>query len=98
MNVNYNLQEDLKDDFSSIYLFYIRSHYFWKFTLFLSLDRSTIKRSLSDGNIVCESDTTRNMDDSNSGNLSEKADDQCLSESDPDIFSCGSDICQYRYA
>ncbi|XP_054780272.1 phosphoinositide phosphatase SAC2-like isoform X3 [Prosopis cineraria] len=58
--------------------------------------RSTIKRSLSDGNIVCGSDSIGNMDDTNSQHLSEKADDQCLSESDPDVFTCGSDICQYR--
>ncbi|XP_028752162.1 phosphoinositide phosphatase SAC2 isoform X1 [Neltuma alba] len=58
--------------------------------------RSAVKRSLSDGNIVCESDTSRNMDDTNSQHLSEKADDQCLSESDPDVFACGSDVCQYR--
>ncbi|KAF7843648.1 phosphoinositide phosphatase SAC2-like isoform X2 [Senna tora] len=59
--------------------------------------RSTFKRSLSDGNINFENDTAiGKMDDRLSQHFSEKADSECLSESAPDIFTCGSDIFQCR--
>ncbi|KAG5036737.1 phosphoinositide phosphatase SAC2-like isoform X2 [Glycine soja] len=59
--------------------------------------RSTIKRSLSDGNILSESDTTiRNLNVTNDQNSSEKPDKRFLSGSTPDIYTCGSDICHCR--
>ncbi|ESW07378.1 hypothetical protein PHAVU_010G125000 [Phaseolus vulgaris] len=59
--------------------------------------RSTITRSLSDGNILGESDTTiRNLNDTNRQNSSEKPDKRFLSGSTPDIFTCGSDVCHCR--
>ncbi|KAK7275522.1 hypothetical protein RIF29_16641 [Crotalaria pallida] len=50
--------------------------------------RSTIKRSLSDGSIVCESEICQQP--------SEKTDKGSLSESTPDIIACGSEICHSR--
>ncbi|KAG4937934.1 hypothetical protein AAZX31_16G011100 [Glycine max] len=70
-----------------------------KHGLYLADDsiRSTIKRSLSDGNILSESDTTiRNLNVTNGQNSSEKPDKRFLSGSTPDIFTCGSDICHCR--
>ncbi|KAG5107272.1 hypothetical protein JHK84_044179 [Glycine max] len=65
--------------------------------LTLYFGRSTIKRSLSDGNILSESDTTiRNLNVTNGQNSSEKPDKRFLSGSTPDIFTCGSDICHCR--
>ncbi|XP_061361914.1 phosphoinositide phosphatase SAC2-like isoform X2 [Gastrolobium bilobum] len=55
--------------------------------------RSSIKRSLSDGNIVGESDTTVRT---NCQHPSEIPDKRRLSESTPDIFTCGSAICHCR--
>lgn len=65
---------------------------------FLYFDRATIKRSLSDGNILCESGTIRKLSVTNCQHSSEKADKCCLSEPTPDIFTCGSEICHCRYA
>ncbi|XP_020227159.1 phosphoinositide phosphatase SAC2 isoform X1 [Cajanus cajan] len=59
--------------------------------------RSSMKRSLSDGNIISESDNTiRNLNVTNCQHLSEKPDKRFLSGSTPDIFTCGSDICHCR--
>ncbi|RDX94631.1 Phosphoinositide phosphatase SAC2, partial [Mucuna pruriens] len=59
--------------------------------------RSTMKRSLSDGNILSESDSTiRNLNDTNGQHSSEKPDKRFLSGSTPDILTCGSDICHCR--
>jgi len=67
--------------------------------LFFYFGRSTITRSLSDGNILGESDTTiRNLKDTDRQNSSEKPDKRFLSGSTPDIFTCGSDVCHCRYA
>lgn len=67
--------------------------------LTLYFGRSTIKRSLSDGNILSESDTTiRNLNVTNGQNSSEKPDKRFLSGSTPDIYTCGSDICHCRYS
>lgn len=61
--------------------------------------RSTIKRSLSDGNILCENDAPiRNLNATDCQHSSEKPDKQCLLESNPDILTCGSAICHCRYA
>lgn len=66
--------------------------------LFHYFGRSTIKRSLSDDNILCESDTTiRDMGVTICKHSSGKTDELCLSESPLDIFTCGSDICHCRY-
>lgn len=68
--------------------------------LFLYIGRSTITRSLSDGNILGESDASiRNLnDDTDCQKSSENPDKRFLSGSTPDIFTCGSDICHCRYA
>jgi len=67
--------------------------------LCLYFGRSSITRSLSDGNILTESDPTiRNLNDTNCQNSSEKPDKRFLSGSTPDIFTCGSDACHCRYA
>ncbi|KAF7813987.1 phosphoinositide phosphatase SAC2-like isoform X2 [Senna tora] len=59
--------------------------------------RSSFKRSLSAGNIPCGSDATiSNMDVRPSRPSSEKTVIHCLSESTPDIFTCGSDLCYCR--
>ncbi|KAI4355385.1 hypothetical protein L6164_004165 [Bauhinia variegata] len=59
--------------------------------------RSTFKRSLSDGNILCESDTRiRNIDVRRSQHSPEKRDNHGLLESSPDIITCGSDFCYCR--
>ncbi|KAK7349334.1 hypothetical protein VNO77_06616 [Canavalia gladiata] len=59
--------------------------------------RPSIKRSLSDGNIICESDSTiRNLNVTNCQQSPEKPDKRILSGSTPDIFTCGSDICNCR--
>ncbi|KAI4329045.1 hypothetical protein L6164_021351 [Bauhinia variegata] len=59
--------------------------------------RPTFKRSLSDGSILCESDTgIRNMDVRHSQHSLENRDNHVLSESSPDIFTCGSDVCYCR--
>ncbi|QCE02346.1 phosphoinositide phosphatase SAC2-like isoform X2 [Vigna unguiculata] len=60
--------------------------------------RSTITRSLSDGNILGESDASiRNLnDDTDCQKSSENPDKRFLSGSTPDIFTCGSDICHCR--
>ncbi|XP_014516309.1 phosphoinositide phosphatase SAC2 isoform X2 [Vigna radiata var. radiata] len=59
--------------------------------------RSTITRSLSDGNILGESDASiRNLNDTNCQKSSEKPDKHFRSGSTPDIFVCGSDICHCR--
>ncbi|KAK7294505.1 hypothetical protein RJT34_17394 [Clitoria ternatea] len=59
--------------------------------------RSTIKRSLSDGNILCESDTTiSNLNVTNCERPSEKPTKHFLLGSTPDILICGSDICHCR--
>ncbi|XP_027335029.1 phosphoinositide phosphatase SAC2-like isoform X2 [Abrus precatorius] len=59
--------------------------------------RSSIKRSLSDGNILCENDNTiRNLNGTNCQHSSEKPNKRFLSGSTPDIFTCGSDICHCR--
>ncbi|KAK7389692.1 hypothetical protein VNO78_24951 [Psophocarpus tetragonolobus] len=59
--------------------------------------RSTIKRSLSDGNILGESDSTSgNLNVTNCRNSSEKSEKHFLSGSTQDIFTCGSDICHCR--
>ncbi|XP_012574110.1 phosphoinositide phosphatase SAC2-like isoform X2 [Cicer arietinum] len=59
--------------------------------------RSSIKRSLSDGNILGETDTTiRNLHAPDCQHSSEKPDKQSLLESTSDIFTCGSSICHCR--
>ncbi|XP_047162733.1 phosphoinositide phosphatase SAC2-like isoform X1 [Vigna umbellata] len=59
--------------------------------------RSTITRSLSDGNILGESDASiRNLNDTNCQESSEKPDKHFRLGSTPDIFICGSDICHCR--
>ncbi|TKY64217.1 Phosphoinositide phosphatase SAC2 [Spatholobus suberectus] len=70
-----------------------------KHGLYLADDtvRSTMKRSLSDGNILSESDTTiSNLNVTNCQHSSEKPDKRFLSGSTPDIFTCKSDICHCR--
>ncbi|XP_028763274.1 phosphoinositide phosphatase SAC2 isoform X2 [Neltuma alba] len=58
--------------------------------------RSIFKRSLSAGNIPRGNDATiRNMD-VRRNHPSEKIVSHCLSESTPDIFTCGSDLCHCR--
>ena len=67
--------------------------------VFLYFGRPTIKRSLSDGNIFCEShNTIRDLNVTNCQHSSEKTDKHRFSESTPDIFTCGSAICHCRYA
>ncbi|KAK1576257.1 hypothetical protein Q3G72_012416 [Acer saccharum] len=61
--------------------------------------RSFFKRSLSDGNIISESDDSSLASSKVGLNQSEKA-QECnrgLSESSPEIPSCGSEICYSRY-
>ncbi|KAJ7951450.1 Phosphoinositide phosphatase [Quillaja saponaria] len=60
--------------------------------------RSTFKRSLSDGNIQSESDSTiENLKVRFSKLLSKKAEGiECLFESTPDISTCGCDACHCR--
>ncbi|KAL1350251.1 hypothetical protein HN51_014370 [Arachis hypogaea] len=58
--------------------------------------RSTIRRSLSDGSILCENDTTiRSMEHINCQH-SGKSDQHSLLEVSPDIRICGSDVCHCR--
>jgi hypothetical protein len=61
--------------------------------------RSFIKRSLSDGNILCKSDSPAvSTDVGHEGHLSEKlqGDNTGLSESTPEISTCESDISYCR--
>ncbi|KAJ1407042.1 SAC domain [Sesbania bispinosa] len=59
--------------------------------------RPTIKRSLSDGNILCESDTTiRNLNAADCQQSSEKPDKRFLLDSASDMLTCGSSICHCR--
>ncbi|XP_019459121.1 PREDICTED: phosphoinositide phosphatase SAC2-like isoform X2 [Lupinus angustifolius] len=59
--------------------------------------RSTIKRSLSASNILCESDTTvTELGVKNYQHPSEKTNKSSLSESTRDIVTCGSEICHCR--
>ncbi|XP_057753264.1 phosphoinositide phosphatase SAC2-like isoform X2 [Arachis stenosperma] len=58
--------------------------------------RLTIRRSLSDGSILCKTDTTiRSMEHINCQH-SGKSDQHCLLEVSPDIRICGSDVCHCR--
>ncbi|CAL0302218.1 unnamed protein product [Lupinus luteus] len=60
--------------------------------------RPTIRRSLSDGNILRESDTTiRNMEVTICKHSSAKITNHRLPESTGDIFTCGSDVCHCRH-
>ncbi|KAJ1408292.1 SAC domain [Sesbania bispinosa] len=59
--------------------------------------RSTIKRSLSDGNILGESDTAiRNLNAADCQQSSEKPDKRFLLDSASDMLTCGSSICHCR--
>lgn len=74
--------------------------FFYKYhkVLFL-IYRSFIKRSLSDGNIRCKSDSPAGSTDvGHEEHLSEKmqGDNTCLSESTPEISTCESDISYCR--
>ncbi|KAE9593612.1 putative SAC domain-containing protein [Lupinus albus] len=60
--------------------------------------RPNIRRSLSDGNIVSESDTTmRNMEVTLCKHSSAKITNRRLPESTADIVTCGSDVCHCRH-
>ena len=82
----------------SIIIFFKENLALWKDDSAIPLLCRTYKRSLSDGNILCESDRTRDIDVSLHQYPSEETDNHCLSESSSDIFTCGSDLCHCRYA
>ncbi|XP_020705946.1 phosphoinositide phosphatase SAC2 isoform X2 [Dendrobium catenatum] len=62
--------------------------------------RSFIKRSLSEGNILCESDTpgsSSNVGEGTPQNMHTSVDTKGLSESTPEIPTCESDVSYSRY-